>query len=479
MRGVLAAGVVPGLLREAYAGRKTGALRFERSAEQCLVRFVNGHIVRATASAKRLHLGEIMVARGTLDQNALDRATEVVVREGRPLGQVLKEAGIIDQDVLENALALHVCEVLAEVFSWREASYVFEEQQPETFLEETDYPLRMSTGNMILEAVTLIQDRDAVRYGLGDLDRVLLPSTSARQRFQHMDVTPLDGFVLSRVDGTFSGREVIELTPLPPEAVEKSLFALLCTGIIEPAPEPQKKPAPASVQCLRREIVEACQGASTRNHFEVLGVARSATDAEVKVAYFRLAKRLHPDIHHHPALADLHEQLEAFFSRLNGAYEILSNPQTRAAYEATLGADSGAPVPGPGVAPAAEPPRAEDMFLRAKDSFSEGRNWEAVALLGETIRFADRGLRSRARVLLAQAYLKNPDTVRHAEKELLAASQEDPANVDACFLLGVVYRQAGLNARAMNMFKKALELQPKHRKALAELHALERQERQP
>jgi len=493
MQGQLAPGVVPGLLRTVYAEGQTGALRFTRGEEYCALRFVRGHIFRAAASATRLHMGEIMVARGMLSQDALDRATEVVCRDRRVLGQVLKASGVIDQEVLEDALVLHVIEVLAEVFSWRDGIYFFEERQPETFLEETDYPLKLSTGAMIIEAVALVQDRAAVRFALGDTDRILRLCGHARLRFQHVDLAPTDGFVLSRIDGALSAREVIAVTPLPEDAVERSLFALLCTGIVEPAPEAQKTPAlAASVRVVRQEIIDAYQGLSTRNHFEMLGISRSATDAEVKEAYSRLARRLHPDIHHDPALADLREKIEALFMQLNVAYSVLSQPRARDAYEATLYPSSSpptaVPAPPPQVAPAPKPapvaaaappapvpvavPSAEDMFQRAKERLEDGKHWEAVALLSEVLRFADASLRPRVRVLLAEAYLKSPDSAKKAEQELLAALQEDSANADACFLLGTVYKSAGLPARARGMFEKALELKPGNRKARLELDAL-------
>jgi molecular chaperone DnaJ len=61
----------------------------------------------------------------------------------------------------------------------------------------------------------------------------------------------------------------------------------------------------------------------------VLGVPRDATEAQVREAYFRLAKRFHPDVHHDPALSDLREQLEQIFGRLNEAYEELSRLRER------------------------------------------------------------------------------------------------------------------------------------------------------
>ncbi len=65
-------------------------------------------------------------------------------------------------------------------------------------------------------------------------------------------------------------------------------------------------------------------------------IPRTANETQVKEAYFRLAKRFHPDVHHDAALTDLRDKLEAVFIRLGQAYEVLRNPRTRASYEETL-----------------------------------------------------------------------------------------------------------------------------------------------
>ena len=59
-----------------------------------------------------------------------------------------------------------------------------------------------------------------------------------------------------------------------------------------------------------KQFEEAWEGRKSRNHFEVLGLERSATASEVKEAYFRLAKRFHPDVHHGAHLGDLRDKLE-------------------------------------------------------------------------------------------------------------------------------------------------------------------------
>ena len=221
-----------------------------------------------------------------------------------------------------------------------------------------------------------------MRYCLGDIDRVLGLASDPLLRFQRVTLTPADGYVLSRVDGTLSAREVVAMISLPPRGDAPSLFALLSTGMIEYLPLPPKaRPADASREAARRRRCRwprfrkssssrlrspplprrrsprrrpprtppsrrTTRGAwrswrpsppsSTSTHFEVLGLERASTEAQVKEAYFRLARRFHPDVHHDPALADLRDKIEAIFVRLGEAYEVLRNPRIRAKYESQI-----------------------------------------------------------------------------------------------------------------------------------------------
>ena len=64
-----------------------------------------------------------------------------------------------------------------------------------------------------------------------------------------------------------------------------------------------------------------------RDYYDVLGVGRSADEKELKAAYRKLAKQYHPDANPGDKTA------EAKFKEISEAYEVLKDPQKKAAYD--------------------------------------------------------------------------------------------------------------------------------------------------
>ena len=71
-----------------------------------------------------------------------------------------------------------------------------------------------------------------------------------------------------------------------------------------------------------------------RTYYDVLGVHRKATRQEIKTAFFKLSKQLHPDVKHKPT-GDTSDQ-ELSFVEVNEAYSTLVDPVRRAQYEEKL-----------------------------------------------------------------------------------------------------------------------------------------------
>jgi curved DNA-binding protein CbpA len=97
--------------------------------------------------------------------------------------------------------------------------------------------------------------------------------------------------------------------------------------------------------------------------YDELGVSRDVGPSDLKAAYRRLAKRLHPDAGGSPDAADR-------LARVNRAWGVLSNPERRAAYDRSLPARPAPPRPAAapshhhdaGAARWSTPRRAEEWF---------------------------------------------------------------------------------------------------------------------
>ncbi len=68
-------------------------------------------------------------------------------------------------------------------------------------------------------------------------------------------------------------------------------------------------------------------GQVPRDYYDVLGVPRAASEADIKKAFRRLARELHPDVNSHDPDA------EDKFKEAAEAYEVLSDPERRATYD--------------------------------------------------------------------------------------------------------------------------------------------------
>src|SRR5690349_1158602 len=64
-----------------------------------------------------------------------------------------------------------------------------------------------------------------------------------------------------------------------------------------------------------------------KDYYQILGVARTASDAEIKKAFRKLAREYHPDV------AKNKKQAEEKFKEINEAYEVLGDPAKRKKYD--------------------------------------------------------------------------------------------------------------------------------------------------
>ena len=516
------------LLREIHGASKSGHLHFQHGGHRRSLRFLEGAVLHGTSDARGEHLGDVLVRYGRLRQVDLEQAVEVVLRDRRRLGGVLLTMGLLDRAGLDEAVGLHAREILFDAIGQGGGSFAFEESGPEP-LGPDDAASNLSTVELILEAARRVQDPAVMRRVLGNLDQVPAVAQDAFNRFRNIHLSPADGFLLSRIDGRAAARDLFKLIPLPAEDVERSLFGLLCTGVVEyraagaqasatasrPIPRAAAAPAPAppppaashpfqpphptgasearraleaegarreeegkALEATRQLIEDAFDGLHHRDHFEFMGIPRDATDTQVKEAYFRLAKPFHPDTRLDPRLSDLKDKRDAVFIRLGQAYEVLRTRGSRGRYAASLGTPAASEsVPSAGEPPVSEAAHAawlaHESLLTAEEHHREGRYWDAIQLFESTIPRLEGGEKLHARVGLARALMKNPNWAKRAEESLHALLQEHPQSVEALLVLAELYRSTQMRSRALAMYRRALEIDRDNREALAAVRFLQ------
>jgi Flp pilus assembly protein TadD len=214
------------------------------------------------------------------------------------------------------------------------------------------------------------------------------------------------------------------------------------------------------------------------DHYQILGVDRDASEAQLRSAYFALARRLHPDRLAALDIRDMDEQAQQVFARINAAFSILGATDRRAAYDAELGR-GGARVA------AAEQAEAEKLAARifgAEEAYHQGE----VALRRQNHAAAVEHFRRAAELnpqegeyhaLLAWAVWCHASDqaavtaeVRRMMNKAIALA---PNNATVYFYRGMLARQLGQEETAEQCFRKVLELRPDHPEAGLELRLLE------
>jgi curved DNA-binding protein CbpA len=181
------------------------------------------------------------------------------------------------------------------------------------------------------------------------------------------------------------------------------------------------------------------------NYYEILGVSRTASAAEIRQAYMRLAKERHPDRFPDPAER---ARAESFFKELTAAYNTLGNDRGRAEYDIGLSR--------PRDAPPAE--IAKQAYAEAMQHFERRDYHQAVELLRTAVHYASDEAQYHA--ALGMALAKNPHWVREAIQSAEKATQLAPRNAAFHVELAELLLSQGLKLRARHPAETAARLAP-------------------
>lgn len=214
------------------------------------------------------------------------------------------------------------------------------------------------------------------------------------------------------------------------------------------------------------------------DHFSLIGVGRDATAAQIRNAYFALARQLHPDRLSALGIPDENRRAQRLFAEVNNAFGVLSDTKRRDEYVSVLNRGGEAAI-------RREEAQAEEMAHRVLESEEAFRRAE-LALRRDQIPAAIRDLEIaielnpnepdyHAALAWAQ-FCAAPDKLTIAKQTRSAlerAIKQSPRAVTAKFYLARVERMLGKDQEALQLFREVLELSPRHAEATSEIRVLE------
>jgi tetratricopeptide (TPR) repeat protein len=209
--------------------------------------------------------------------------------------------------------------------------------------------------------------------------------------------------------------------------------------------------ADATSEALRAEIQTLLEQLSNLDHYNALGLGANAKASDIKRAYFKAAKKFHPDALARLGLEDLREDAARVFGRIAEAFETLSDPSKKAAYDA-----GGSDAPEIDTARLAQ---AETSFRKGEILIGMGNFHGALDYLEPAVDlWPDEPAYQSG---LGWALYKQPQTdAARAREHLEIASSQAPDDAVILFRLGTVLRAMGESESGDAMIGRARKIDP-------------------
>jgi curved DNA-binding protein CbpA len=453
-------------LRDIYFNKRTGRLIYKRVEVQKYFFFQKGTLIQVKTNVPEERLGEVLYKLERISKDAHATMDEFV-EPNLNIGEVLRSRGVISEQDLSDALTYQLRETTLNVFPYFDAEIAFQERDDFAAGSEES---KISIPFIIEYGIRRMQPNPALKSFLGGQ----VPFQK-RKSFAYL-LTLDEKEILDRITGTDTAEAVLRTLTAPPDFFWKSLYLFYCLDLVDLKKGAEARAAaPAAADAAPQagsavdssavsEVLAFRETMAQKNFYQLLEVPKTASEEDIKKAYFQMARRFHPDRFDRKTVTAFKGQIDEVFDSITNAYRILSNKDKRAAY------DSGS-APGGGQEEAQDSgKKAEIKFRQGKTLFGMDRFDEAVAFLEEAVRL--RKDKADYFLLLAMAESRIPAYLRKAETDFLKAIALEPWNPEAYAGLGVLYKEAGLQMKAIRQFEKALEADPEHAKARQELEGL-------
>jgi len=186
----------------------------------------------------------------------------------------------------------------------------------------------------------------------------MIPGVDVRK----LPLTPTDGYLLTRVNGQSTVRDIARETGVFEQEVIDSFeklvkLSVVTFGSVEEAIAAMKKPAPAPLKAAvlaaaydpalveeacdldgeqKKRVLDLFFALEDNDYYTLLGIAKDADKKSIKKAYYEVALPMHPDKFFRKNLGTFKPRMEAVFAKLTLAHDTLLDKEKRVEYDVYL-----------------------------------------------------------------------------------------------------------------------------------------------
>jgi curved DNA-binding protein CbpA len=290
--------------------------------------------------------------------------------------------------------------------------------------------------------------------------------------------------IFSLIDGERTIREALTLCSTRALSCAQILNLLIATEtIVASIPAKKEKPvdekeaskpdveedlwAQETIAAQVSKMMQIYETIFSKNYYEILGLPKSTEKKNLKRAYFKLAKRYHPDRYVGSDLSDMEKRkVETIFAELTHAYDTLSVDASRKEYDKMLAVPAASKE-------SLEESSIKEYFSRAQDAITQNDLRNGIYYLEEIIRLMpDSPRKCSVYLKYGQALSRVPGKLKDAAEALHKSALMDHSQAAPYFELGLVYIKADLTEKAATAFRDAIKRDPNHKAAQTELAKL-------
>lgn len=370
--------------------------------------------------------------------------------KGKFLGEILIEKNIIDEKILNELLTSQMEKVATNIAQAKNQEYFFAPLSEEIAFSPKTY-LNFSQFLMVYLKHLNSMPANKPIFLLKD---TVLKSESFEEK-KEISISPTQFYILNECKNPIEVKKLFYIIPGDEKEKEKDITYLYAFSLLSVVKEGQRlNPF--------EEVLKLLQEKDKLNLYEILDVKEDAPLEDIRNAYFKAAKKYHPDkFSSYPEFFKIRLKLEDFFATINQAYQILSNKEERKKYDLELKGEVKKEI--------RPEEKAKELFFEAKKAISAKQNQLALQKLSEIVYLKQADW--RVYQLLGKLYMEE-NKLKEAEQALKNSLNLEEKQYETHTLLGHLYLKVGLKQRAIKSFQRAIELNPANFEAKEKLNEL-------